>query len=44
MKAVMNDEDKATMALFIDTSGQNPFEGPDLNYGCDYNGVRVHLS
>ena len=44
MRAVMNDEDKATMALFLDTSEQNPFEGPDLNYGCDYNGVRLYLS
>ena len=36
MRAVMDDQDKATMALFVDSSGHNIFLGPDLHFGCDY--------
>ena len=36
MRAVMDDKNKATMALFVDSSGHNIFLGPDPHFGCDF--------
>ena len=37
----MDDKDKSTVAVWVDSTGHNPFLGPDLNYGCDYEGVSI---
>ena len=39
MEVTMTNSDDSKVVIWIDSSETNPYYGPDLAYGCDYNGV-----
>ena len=42
IRAAMDDRNKATMAVFVDSSHYNPYYGPELNYGCSVSSCLRH--
>ena len=39
MEVTMTNSDDSKVVIWVDSSKTNPYYGPDLAYGCDYNGV-----